>query len=84
LTIAPVDPLARSLVGVPMLAVGVIEEAPSSSRPSPLLPFLRPWQLADGLLVGVASGAGFAVHETMGYAFVALIQSQGNGDLEVV
>jgi RsiW-degrading membrane proteinase PrsW (M82 family) len=34
------------------------------------------------LLLGVACGAGFAVLETMGYAFVALIQS--SGDLAVV
>jgi RsiW-degrading membrane proteinase PrsW (M82 family) len=33
---------------------------------------------ADGLLLGVASGAGFAVLETMGYAFVVLVQSRGN------
>jgi RsiW-degrading membrane proteinase PrsW (M82 family) len=37
---------------------------------------------ADGLLIGVASGAGFAVLETMGYAFVVLVQSRG--DLAVV
>ena len=37
---------------------------------------------ADGLLLGVASGAGFAVLETMGYAFVVLIRSRG--DLAVV
>lgn len=30
-------------------------------------------------LLGVASGAGFAVLETMGYAFVALINPQGGG-----
>lgn len=33
---------------------------------------------ADGLLLGVASGAGFAVLETMGYAFVVLVQSRGD------
>jgi RsiW-degrading membrane proteinase PrsW (M82 family) len=37
---------------------------------------------ADGLLLGVAAGAGFAVAETMGYAFVALVRS--GGDLSVV
>jgi RsiW-degrading membrane proteinase PrsW (M82 family) len=34
--------------------------------------------VADGLLIGVASGAGFAALETMGYAFVALIVSRGD------
>src|ERR671929_167011 len=33
---------------------------------------------ADGLLLGVACGAGFAVLETMGYAFVVLVQSGGD------
>ena len=33
---------------------------------------------ADGLLIGVASGAGFAALETMGYAFVTLIESRGS------
>jgi len=33
---------------------------------------------ADGLVLGVAAGAGFAVLETMGYAFVALVESRGN------
>lgn len=40
---------------------------------------------ADGLLFGVASGMGFAALETMGYALVALIESEGNiGRLEEV
>ena len=38
---------------------------------------------SDGVIVGIASGMGFAALETMGYAFTALLQSQGNiGDVE--
>ena len=33
---------------------------------------------ADGLLIGVAAGAGFAALETMGYAFTTLIKSGGD------
>jgi RsiW-degrading membrane proteinase PrsW (M82 family) len=65
-----------------MAAVGLIEEA--AKLIVPLLIVLVPRRdrhAADGLLLGVASGAGFAVLETMGYAFVALIQSNGNVDV---
>ena len=72
----------RELGVLPMIAVGVIEEASKLVAPLALLLFVRPRRTADGLLLGVASGAGFAVLETMGYAFVALIKSQG--DLAVV
>ena len=64
---------------LPMFAVGLIEEAAKLIVPLALVLFLRrDRHPADGLLVGVASGAGFAVLETMGYAFVVLIQSQGD------
>jgi RsiW-degrading membrane proteinase PrsW (M82 family) len=43
-----------------------------------LLLFRRDRHPADGLLLGVAAGAGFAVLETMGYALVALVGSGGN------
>jgi RsiW-degrading membrane proteinase PrsW (M82 family) len=67
------------LLGVmPMIAVGVIEEAAKLVVPTLVLLFLRDRHPGDGLLVGVASGAGFAVFETMGYAFVELIGSGGN------
>ena len=68
---------------LPMLAVGVIEEAAKLIVPAVvLLAVRRNRHPADGLLLGVACGAGFAVLETMGYAFVVLVQSRG--DLEVV
>jgi RsiW-degrading membrane proteinase PrsW (M82 family) len=73
----------RRLGFLPMLGVGVIEEFAKLIVPVLLLVLIRRNRhSADGLLLGVASGAGFAVLETMGYAFVVLIQSQG--DLAVV
>jgi RsiW-degrading membrane proteinase PrsW (M82 family) len=64
---------------LPLFAVGLIEEAAKLIVPLALVLLLRrDRHPADGLLVGVASGAGFAVLETMGYAFVVLIQSQGD------
>ncbi|GID29329.1 PrsW family intramembrane metalloprotease [Paractinoplanes brasiliensis] len=68
----------RDLGTLPMLAVGGIEESAKLIAPLLVLLFLRHRRPADGLLIGVASGAGFAALETMGYAFVALVQSQGD------
>lgn len=68
----------RRLGVLPLVAVAVIEEAAKLIAPVAVLIFGRHRKLADGLLIGVASGAGFAVLETMGYAFVALIQSGGS------
>lgn len=68
---------------LPMVGVGLIEEFAKLIVPAALLLVVRHNRHpADGLLLGVASGAGFAVLETMGYAFVVLIQS--HGDLAVV
>ena len=73
----------QRLGALPMLSVGLIEEAAKLILPAAVLLFVRrDRHPADGLLLGVACGAGFAVLETMGYAFVVLVQSQGN--LEVV
>jgi RsiW-degrading membrane proteinase PrsW (M82 family) len=69
----------RDLGGLPMLGVGVIEEASKLIAPAILLLFLyRRVGRADGLLLGVACGAGFAALETMGYAFVTLLHSGGS------
>jgi RsiW-degrading membrane proteinase PrsW (M82 family) len=68
----------RRLGAVPMLAVGLIEEAAKLIAPLAIVLYTRHRHPADGLLVGVASGAGFAALETMGYAFVVLLQSHGN------
>ena len=73
----------RRLGALPMLAVGLIEEFAKLIVPAALLLVIRHNRHpADGLLLGVASGAGFAVLETMGYACVVLIRSRG--DLAVV
>jgi RsiW-degrading membrane proteinase PrsW (M82 family) len=66
------------LGGLPMFAVGVVEETAKLIVPAAVLVFVRRRRPADGLLLGVASGAGFAALETMGYAFVTLIQSKGD------
>ena len=68
---------------LPVFGVGLIEEAAKLIVPLVIVVALRrDRHPADGLLIGVASGAGFAVLETMGYAFVVLVQS--HGDLVVV
>jgi protease PrsW len=63
---------------LPMTAVGAIEETAKLLVPAVVLLWMRYRIPADGLLLGVAAGAGFAAFETMGYAFVALLQSQGS------
>ncbi len=69
----------RELGGLPMLGVGLIEETSKLLVPLALLIPLRNHRTrADGLLVGVACGAGFAALETMGYAFTKLIRSGGD------
>jgi RsiW-degrading membrane proteinase PrsW (M82 family) len=69
----------RDLGFLPLVAVGLIEEAAKLIVPAILLVVVRRNRLpADGLLVGVAAGAGFAALETMGYAFVTLVSSSGD------
>ena len=63
-----------------LLFVGVIEEAAKLVVPLGIVVLVRDrWRdPANGLVLGVASGAGFAALETMGYAFVQLVQSRGD------
>ncbi|MBV9922992.1 MAG: PrsW family intramembrane metalloprotease [Pseudonocardia sp.] len=69
----------HDLGGLPMIGVGLIEETSKLIVPLTILLFLRRYRTpADGLLIGVASGAGFAAMETMGYAFTTLIASRGS------
>jgi RsiW-degrading membrane proteinase PrsW (M82 family) len=76
------DTLPRLQI-LPMVAVAVIEEAAKLIAPVAVLVATRHRLVrANGLLLGAAAGAGFAVLETMGYAFVTLIQS--SGDLSAV
>jgi len=73
------DTLRRLDVGS-LLGVGFIEE--TAKVIVPLVVLAATWRRsrlpADGLMVGLASGLGFAVLETMGYAFVALVRSGGD------
>lgn len=75
--IAEYDTLRRLGV-LAMLGVAVIEEVSKLVVPLVLLVAGRWRRVGDGLLIGVACGAGFATLETMGYAFVALVHSHGD------
>ena len=72
----------RGLGMLPMVLVAVIEESAKLIVPVVLLFTIlarRERRLpSDGLIIGVASGMGFAALETMGYAFTALLSSNGN------
>jgi len=71
----------RGLGMLPMLFVAIIEEAAKLIVPLVLLFTVMARHErrlpSDGLIIGVASGMGFAALETMGYAFTALLSSQG-------
>ena len=71
------DALHR-LGALPMIIVALIEEAAKLIVPVLVLIFSSPRRGRDGVIVGVASGMGFATLETMGYAFSALLSSGGN------
>lgn len=70
----------RQLGMAAMIGVGFIEE--TAKLIVPVIVLIVTWRRrggpADGLMVGLASGMGFAVLETMGYAFVALVRSGGD------
>jgi RsiW-degrading membrane proteinase PrsW (M82 family) len=71
------DTLHR-LGGLPTLAIGIIEELAKLIVPLYFL-FRKPYRNElDGIIIGAASGAGFAALESMGYGLVALLASQGN------
>jgi RsiW-degrading membrane proteinase PrsW (M82 family) len=65
----------RRLGAVPMLFVGVIEEAAKLIVPVLLYLLWRPTDPRGGVIIGVAAGTGFATLETMGYGFQALLAS---------
>ncbi|WP_323132318.1 PrsW family glutamic-type intramembrane protease [Kineococcus indalonis] len=58
-----------------VLLVGVIEEAAKLVVPLVVLLLTRPRDARGGIVVGIASGTGFAVLETMGYGFQALLSA---------
>ena len=63
----------RTLGSLPTLAIGLIEESGKLAVPVLILAWRRLRPL-DGLVLGVAVGSGFALLETMGYAFDALVR----------
>jgi RsiW-degrading membrane proteinase PrsW (M82 family) len=67
---------------LPSLLIGVIEEATKLIVPVFLLIVLRCPDSQWGVIIGIASGMGFATLETMGYGFNALLSS--GGDLRAV
>ncbi|QCV88261.1 PrsW family intramembrane metalloprotease [Acidipropionibacterium jensenii] len=71
----------RALTAMPwlgMVAVGFIEEAVKLILPVLILIFYRKHPRGLGVVLGIASGAGFAVLETMGYGFTALVTTRGD------
>ncbi len=71
----------RTLTAMPwlgMVAVGFIEEAVKLIVPVIILISSRRHPRGLGVVLGIASGAGFAVLETMGYGFTALVETKGN------
>lgn len=70
---------ARDLGGLPTIGIGLIEETAKLVVPLVILLCCPRYRTpANGLLLGVAAGAGFAALETMGYGFTTLIQSRGS------
>jgi RsiW-degrading membrane proteinase PrsW (M82 family) len=63
---------------LPTVAIGVSEETAKLIVPLGIFVLLRHRTPVDGLILGVASGMGFAGLETMGYGLVAMLQTGGN------
>jgi protease PrsW len=63
----------HGLGALPMILVGFIEEAAKLIVPLIVLAFSAHRTGQAGVIVGVASGMGFATLETMGYGFSALL-----------
>jgi len=63
----------RHLGSLPMVLVGVVEEAAKLIVPVILYMLWRPHNPYGGIIIGIASGMGFATLETMGYGFQALL-----------
>jgi len=68
----------RTLGFLPKLGIGVIEEGAKLMLPLVFYFLGRYRSEAAGIVLGVATAAGFAALETMGYGFVSLLQSKGN------
>jgi protease PrsW len=68
----------KTLGFMPKLGIGVIEEGAKLILPLVFYFLGRYRSEAAGIVLGVATAAGFAGLETMGYGFVSLLQSKGN------
>ncbi|HEU5486076.1 MAG TPA: PrsW family intramembrane metalloprotease [Microlunatus sp.] len=77
------DTLQR-LGAVPMIMVGLIEESAKLVVPIVILVFAHRLRAipAAGVVIGIASGMGFATLETMGYGFSALLETRSIADLD--
>lgn len=75
------DALKR-LGALPMIMVGFIEEAAKLIVPILVLLIARQRDSRAGVIIGVASGMGFATLETMGYGFNALLKTGSIIDVE--
>jgi protease PrsW len=68
----------RTLGFLPKLGIGVIEESAKLILPLVFYFLGRYRSEAAGIVLGVATAAGFAGLETMGYGLVGLLSSKGN------
>jgi RsiW-degrading membrane proteinase PrsW (M82 family) len=70
--------VAKALGFLPKLVIGLIEESAKLIVPLIFYFLGRYRSEAAGIVLGVATAAGFAALETMGYGFVTLLASRGN------
>jgi RsiW-degrading membrane proteinase PrsW (M82 family) len=70
--------VARTLGFLPKLGIGFIEESAKLILPLVFYFLGRYRSEAAGIVLGVATAAGFAGLETMGYGLVSLLASKGN------
>ena len=70
--------LLRSLGVLPLLGIGLIEEGAKLILPLIFYFLGRYRSERAGIVLGVSAAMGFAALETMGYGFLALLQSGGN------
>jgi protease PrsW len=70
--------VARALGLLPKLLIGLIEESAKLIVPLVFYFMGRYRSEASGIVLGVATAAGFASLETMGYGFASLLSSKGN------
>src|SRR5919199_2832477 len=70
--------LLRSLGVLPLLGVGLIEDGAKLILPLIFYFLGRYRSERAGIVLGVSAAMGFAALETMGYGFLALLQSEGS------